>query len=865
MIMDRMRHFFFGAWVEGESDLSGEMGSRLLSSQVMADRLASLRTISVDQVISLLHRVGIKMTEPGPYRDRIMDTMPEITGFSPAMVEIGVEVLKGLLSRESLEERLSCLGDRQVLDCWTEVGSRPMRARPLGALCHVAAGNIFLGSVDSLVMGLITKNVNVLKISRQDRVFPFIFLDALLEEDRSGILSSSIAITSWSHSNREMMDLVGRRFDGILLFGGEDAVKTYRAIASPGTEVLAFGPKISWGLIREGLSPSRLEGAVKGFAMDVALWEQRACTSCQNIFVQGQELGESVGEMLHRELSSLEVSMPQDSLSLDEAVDIRRERESAFWDQTQGKRRIWEGSGHTVILGRGSSVVPSPLNRTVFISVVDDWRDILKGDLVDMGYYMSTVGLAVPDDVMDETMEEIQKLGVLRFCLPGIMGLGADGKASHDGVYLALNLVRLVNREDISGDSLGLSRIDDQRRYEITLGRLNRVLSWAEKAPFYRDRFKGISLPIKNLSEFSTVPVLEKGDLAANCPSSLDMITDPSAGGYLFSSGGTSGSPRWIRWTSSEFNRSGQALGRGFKALGIVPEDVVANLMVAGSLYTGFLAVNLGLEETGCTILSMTANQPVSDTLALLREQKPSVIMAMTSTLIELANEILDGQPLCVDRIFYTGETMSRSSLELIGRAFAPSRVGSLSYGAVEIGPIGYQCPHCRHDQFHVVDSWAYVEIDSEGEIFVTALERTLHPMIRCRIGDRGKWIDEPCPCGRTSRRFSLMGRSDDSVRLLYNDLYLDEIDQVICGFPGLSPIYQIVVDEGPEVTLIVEGEISPGMEERFLKELKGKATQFKDLPGFGCPLRLSVVPFRSIERLGRTGKVRRIVDRRER
>ncbi len=860
-----MRHFFFGSWIDAQSDLPGDLGRDLLSSQVMADRLASLREVSVDEILSLLHRVGVRMTEPGPYRDRIIRSMPDITGFPLSMVEMGVDVLKSLLSRESLEERLSCLGDRRVLDCWTEVEGRPVRARALGALCHVAAGNIFLGSVDSLVMGLITKNVNVLKISRQDRVFPFIFLDALLEEDRSGVVSSSIAVTSWSHNNGEMMDLVGRRFDGILLFGGEDAVKTYRGIASPGTEVLAFGPKISWGLVREGLSTSQLEEAVKGFAMDVALWEQRACTSCQNIFIQGQALGETVGEMLHRELSSLESSMPQDRVSLDEAVDIRKERESAFWDQTQGSRRIWEGRGHTVILGRGASVVPSPLNRTVFLSVVDDWRELLEGDLKDMGYYMSTVGLAVPDDVMDETVEEIQKLGVLRFCLPGTMGLGADGKASHDGVYLALNLVRLVNREDIAGDLLGLTRLDEARRSSVLLGRINRVLSSSLKAPFYRDRFASVSLPLRDLSELSSVPVLEKADLEVHCPPSLDMITEPDSGGYLFSSGGTSGHPRRIRWTSSEFDQSGQALGRGFKALGIGPDDVVANLMVAGSLYTGFLAVNRGLEETGCSILSLTANQPVSETVALLRDLRPSVVMAMTSTLIELAGAVLDGEPLSIDRIFYTGETMARSSLELVTRAFSPSRVGSLSYGAVEIGPIGYQCPHCRHDQFHVEDSWAHVEIDDDGEIYVTALERTLHPIVRYRLGDRGKWVDEPCGCGRTSRRFSLMGRCDDSVRLLYNDLYLEDVDQAICGFPGLSPVYQLVVEEGPEVTLIVEGKDSPGLEESFLRDLKARADQFKDLADFGCPFRLSVVPPRTIERLGRTGKVRRIVDRRER
>ncbi len=867
--MDFMRHFFFGSWLEASSDLSIEDARRLLSDEVMTERLDSLRATPVDEIISLLDRTGVRMTSPGPYRDRIMAAMPAITGFSPAMVELGIEVLRGLLSRDSLEERLDSLGSRSALDCWTEVDGRPVRARPLGFLCHVAAGNIFLGSVDSLVMGLITKNVNVLKISRQDRIFPFIFLDALMAEDCSGVISSSIAITSWSHSNSGMMDLVGRRFDGILLFGGEEAVRTYRAIASPGTEVLAFGPKISWGLVGRDLPEEELEAAVKGFAMDVALWEQRACTSCQNLFVEGEELGAKVAEMLHRELSMLEVSMPQDRVSLDEGVDIRRERESAFWDQIAGERRLFEGPGHTVILSRGTGIVPSPLNRTVFVSVINDRRDLLLGDLKEMGYYMSTVGVAVGRESMDETLEAFQRLGVLRFCLPGNMGLGADGKAPHDGIHLALSLVRMVNREDISSDDLGLTRIDDERRSSLLLGKLNRLISCAMKAPFYRERYAGLSLPLRSIADFAGVPPMEKSDLENNCLPSLSMITDPDMGGYVFSSGGTSGRPRRLKWTSAEFNGSCRALGRGFRILGIGREDVVANLMVAGSLYTGFLAVNRGLEETGCTVLSITANQKLSETISVLMELKPTVIMAMTSSLVELANEAVSlGAALSVDRIYYTGETMPRSSRNLLERVFSPSRIGSLSYGAVEIGPIGYQCPNCSHDQFHVDDSWAYVEIDEEGEIYVTGLERTLHPVIRYRLGDRGEWMDGPCKCGRTSPRFRLKGRSDDSVRILYNDLYLRDVDDTVCLFPGLTPVYQIVVKDGvsgePDVTILIEGDGTSVREDLFMSELKKRANQFGDLPDFGCPFHLLVVPRGTIERIGRTGKVRRIVERRD-
>lgn len=861
-----MRHFIFGEYLEGPTDLPLDRAQPAFSRQSLAERVRTFAGVPVDDVLDLLERVGQRMTRPGRYRERILETMPEVTGFSLPMVEKGIEVLEGLLSRESLEQRLACLGDRRALDGWTVSRGRPQRALPLGAVCHVAAGNIFLGSVDSLVMGMITKNVNVLKISRQDPVFPHLFLEALLEEDHTGRIASSLAVTSWSHANVAMMELVGRVFDGILLFGGEEAVKSYRQIASPGTQVLAFGPKLSWGLIRDGLDEEALRIAVSGFAHDVALWEQRACTSCQNLFVEGPELAREVAERLHGELTSLEATLPQNRIHPDEAVDIRKERERVFWESHSGAQRLFEGRGHTVILGEGADVVPSPLNRTVYVNALEDWRDLFHGNLRHMAYYMSTAGVAAPDAVLDETLRGLESLEVLRFCLPGTMGLGADGEASHDGVHLALGLVRLVNREDLSVDRLGRHYDETSRREARQLAELNRLVARAVKSPFYRELYRGVKLPLMSLEDFARLPVLEKSHLEAHCPPfDTSMLTGSSEGSYIFTSGGTSGAPRRICWTNEEFRQSLHVLGRGFRALGIGPEDRVANLMKAGSLYTGFLAVNGGLEQTGCQILSLTANQSLDETLDLLEAMKPNVAMAMTSTLVQLAERVREqGRHIHLDRLFYTGEAMPESSRTLVEAVFGARRIGSLSYGAVEIGPLGFQCDCCRHDEFHLAEDWAYLEFGDDGEVFATGTDRLLHPIIRYRIGDRAEWVQELCACGRKTPRFRLLGRSDYYVRLLYNDLFLVEIERALARFSELTPVYQVSVwdaAEGIEARLDVEGYDRQGLSEAFRKALKEEASEFLSLPGFGCPFEIRILAPGGIPRVGRTDKVRRIVD----
>ena len=123
-------------------------------------------------------------------------------------------------------------------------------------------------------------------MSSSDRFFPIVFMEALKEADREKIVFPYLAVTYWSQSNIEVMDIIKQNSDVILLFGGEEAVKAFKKEVAPKCEVLAFGPKVSFGVVTSDQSKEELAVAAKGFATDVVFWEQRACTACQNIFVE---------------------------------------------------------------------------------------------------------------------------------------------------------------------------------------------------------------------------------------------------------------------------------------------------------------------------------------------------------------------------------------------------------------------------------------------------------------------------------------------------------------------------------------------------------------------------------------------------
>ena len=76
------------------------------------------------------------------------------------------------------------------------------------------------------------------------------------------------------------------------------------------------------------------------------------------------------------------------------------------------------------------------------------------------------------------------------------------------------------------------------------------------------------------------------------------------------------------------------------------------------------------------------------------------------------------------------------------------------SYGCTEVGPVASECPagslHVLGEQVHleILRGDAPVEFGEFGDIVLTSLQNTAMPLVRCRIGDRGRLLPDPCSCG---------------------------------------------------------------------------------------------------------------------
>lgn len=77
--------------------------------------------------------------------------------------------------------------------------------------------------------------------------------------------------------------------DGVLLAGGDELIRRYRAAAPPGVRLIEYGPKLGAAAIGGAIAdPAELDALAAALAHDVTLFGQGVCSSPQVIFVDDE-------------------------------------------------------------------------------------------------------------------------------------------------------------------------------------------------------------------------------------------------------------------------------------------------------------------------------------------------------------------------------------------------------------------------------------------------------------------------------------------------------------------------------------------------------------------------------------------------
>lgn len=898
-------HYLLGRFQSTESPLGVGDIERVCAEA--RDKQRRLDEVPVSRVLDTLDAVSRRWRDPAyDGRRKALRVMPQIVGFHPAMVEKAIDALCDVMRRPAMEKKIRLeLSHRDVLDGWRYVPPYKgfVRAQALGTVLHVSAGNVFVSGVDSLVHGLVTRNASLLKVSRVDPLFPLLFARSLQEVDTTGILAEAFAVLSFRGGETEVEAALKARVDGIAVWGGESAVRAWRRDLPLRVRLLAYGPKYSFSVLTSAaLATSDLAAVCDAVAFDVALWEQRACSSPQVVYVQSSDGGSLMGEFvrgLAAALGRMTHVLPPASLALDEQIEILRHRELARMGQAFGEGELLaseRSTDWTVIVGHDSKLEVSPGNRVIYVKPYDDFQQVLDQAESQRGYVQSVALLASPRD-MRAMATELARRGVDRITEPGKMGVGRPG-SPHDGTFQLHDLVRWVCLESESGGDGGNGPFDVGRRIAppypdpehpfenrapTKWARLQELLAYArQNSPFFADRFA--ERPFEQYSEFEDLPLLEGGDVYHNTPPQGEgLLTGPLEHAYVFASGGSTGDPKFSFYTYDEFNEVTTLLSEIYQVAGITSHDVVGNLFMAGNLWTSFIVANEALEKIGCVTLPIAGNAEIDLVLRYLRLFRPTALIGLPSIIIQLA-EMVKAQNLDirVRTVLYGGEHMGPEARAFLRETLGCEAIVSAGYASVDAGPVGYQCSRAEGTVHHLLYDYQFLEIidadtgeallrGSVGEIVVTNLNRRLMPIIRYRTGDMGRRVEGVCQCGRPGVRFELLGRCDDVVRVGSVTIYPGNIEPVLAREPLLSRLFQIVAErDGIKDRLVIRTEavdasqadcaaLEARLERKILDGYEELAEALRE--GWLGDLRVEVLPRGGIPRVRRTGKIRRVLD----
>ena len=171
----------------------------------------------------------------------------------PLLMDMGLHVdkarrelaqAKRMLSREYLERRLAAEfgGDylkRKTVNPLDAKQSVTQWWAPLGVLMHIAAGNAQGLPVFSVIEGLLTGNVNILKLPGEEDGLSIVFLWELIAVEPA--LAEFVYAFDFPSQDIQSMQQMAKVADGIVVWGGDAAVSAVRRMAAPDTKLIEWG------------------------------------------------------------------------------------------------------------------------------------------------------------------------------------------------------------------------------------------------------------------------------------------------------------------------------------------------------------------------------------------------------------------------------------------------------------------------------------------------------------------------------------------------------------------------------------------------------------------------------------------------
>jgi phenylacetate-CoA ligase len=412
---------------------------------------------------------------------------------------------------------------------------------------------------------------------------------------------------------------------------------------------------------------------------------------------------------------------------------------------------------------------------------------------------------------------------------------------------------------------------------------LKEIVEHAKKySPYYRKLYNNCKF-----EKLSDLPIVDQNHFWKE-----DVLTSEKKDGIVFKSGGSTGAPKYSYFTSKEWSSFTDTFGWGISQGILEDHDRVGNLFYVGDLYASFLFIKDSLQAIPVEIKKILqfpiagATHP-KEILNIFEEFSINVIVGVPSavlTLLEFYDHEKKNYPnVKIDKFLFGGEALYPDQYQALKKIFPTIQISSVGYASVDGGLLGYADRDCADGEHRVFDGANIIEIvdcdtheviteiNRVGKVLMTNLTRKLMPIIRYPAGDLAMWVEES---ETPNRKFKLQGRSDEAARLGVISVYFEDtrlmvmnalkevnglqFQMVLNHFENLDELVLRIAghDLKPEASLVLR------IVEAFKKEksVYGETLDKKLIH----PLKVEIVEMDKLEVNTRTGKLKRVIDRRK-
>lgn len=350
---------------------------------------------------------------------------------------------KAFLKKENLYKRLETeLGKDTERSFVSESGVRVCeKIMPLGTLLHIAAGNQLGLPFYSAIEGLLTGNVNIVKLPGGDNgLSAMIFLELFKIEP---VLKDYIYLFDYSSKDTATLEKLMDIADAVTVWGGDKTIEAVRNMADPTTKIIEWGHRLSFAYVTlEGAS----EESLCGLAENIIETNQLLCSSCQGIYVDTGSMDE-----IYWFCETFLPVLEQYRFDHYEDIPFVIQAQTGLMVYTEILQtslrpcRVFQGKNTSLIAYEDSELETAIPYGNCWVKRLP--REKLLTTIRLNKSHLQTAGLLCADKDKDELSDLLFKAGLTRVT-PGKYMSKIHNGAAHDGEYSLRRYTRIVSRYD---------------------------------------------------------------------------------------------------------------------------------------------------------------------------------------------------------------------------------------------------------------------------------------------------------------------------------------------------------------------------------------------------------------------------------